>query len=373
MRKVAIIVERYNRFGSEILSAIGKYVYDHPHWVTDHLDFVMETLPPPWLESWRGDGIIVRDKMGECFPYAVKTGAKVVDLSIYRFPGRPTVNMDEFQNVKLCIDCFRERFLSNFAFVGISGLYFSEVRAKVFRQLAGPSQFLFEFHSGGLVTKASRSETRRLKDWLASLPRPVGVIGVYDPIGLQILEICEELQIRVPEEISVVGINNDEAFCRLAKPPLSSVTLDGFRIGYEACKLLESLMNGEPAPEKPLEIPPLDLAVRRSTDTIALEDPQLVRAVRFLRQNAALNIGVKEIADYAGMHRRTLERRFAELLHCTPLEELQRVRLQIACNLLKHSELSVKQAAQKAGFESIPNFYALFQREKGMTPGEFRK
>ncbi|MDO4583097.1 MAG: DNA-binding transcriptional regulator [Planctomycetia bacterium] len=372
-RKVAIIVETFNRFGSEILSAIGKYVYEHPHWQTTHLDFVTETSPPPWLANWRGDGIILRDKLGLAYPQAVKTGAKVVDLSIYRYPGRPTVHMDEYLNIKLCIDCFRERFLEHFAYVGIQNLQFSDWRTNVFQKMVGNAGYVFQIRSGLPMPKLPRSETTHLQNWLLQLPKPIGVIGCYDPVGLKILEICERVGIKVPEEMAVVGINNDESYCRLAKPPLSSVTLDGFRIGYAACELLESLMNGRQPPEKPLEVPPLGLVNRRSTDVLALEDRQLIRAIQFLRQNACLGIGIDDVAAYARMHRRVLERRFQKVLKRTPLEELHRVRLQTAGELLKTTPLTVEQIATKIGFQSVPYFYRAFQKFYGMTPRAYRK
>ncbi|MDO4575002.1 MAG: substrate-binding domain-containing protein [Planctomycetia bacterium] len=372
-RRVAIVVELFNKFGSDIFAGIGQYVYEHPHWQTRHHDFVMETSPPKWLKTWNGDGIIVRDRTGKACNAALLTQAKVVDLSILRHPQVPTVLTDQFQAVELAVKHLRERFFQNLAFVTIAGVPFCDARKDAFQQIAGKHCPIFTFPVNPLSKSFSaNSDTESLGNWLESLPKATGIVACYDPVGLKVLETCAQRKIPVPASLAVVGINNDEVYCQLANPPMSSVAQNGYLTGYLACALLESLMNGNPPPSPP-SVRSHGVAVRRSTDTWAIEDPLLLQAVRFIHRNISSGIDVSDVAKHVGCCRRTLERRFQKTLHSSVLEEIQKTRLQTVCQLLCETELTVETIALKAGFQNSTHLHHLFRDRMNVTPNQYRR
>ncbi len=156
--------------------------------------------------------------------------------------------------------------------------------------------------------------------WIKKLPKPLGVMTGNDPRGIQLLDACRRAGVAVPEEVAVVGVDNDELVCELAYPPLSSVIPDAVRIGYEAAALLDRLMKGEPAPAAMQTIPPLGVAVRQSSDVTAIADPRLADAMRFIREHACDGIGVDDVLDHVAVSRSVLQRLFRKQFDRTILD-----------------------------------------------------
>ncbi|MDO4574718.1 MAG: DNA-binding transcriptional regulator [Planctomycetia bacterium] len=371
-RKIALIFEMYNMLGCGMLHGITKYISEHRHWDTQHIELTFESTLPPWLSRWKGDGIIVRDKFGTCCPHALKTGAKVVDLSIVRTPEAGTIFFDTDLLIQMAIDYFHERFYRNLAYVGIRNLPFTQERAEIFLRKTNGEGHLFEMDFDE-NNDYSRVNDAKLTEWLRSLPKPVGILGCYDSIASKVVETCRKKNLDVPESIAVLGVNNDNTYCYLADPPLSSIVPNAFEIGYRTCELLEAMMNGEEYPAERLSVQPMGVITRRSTDTLALDDPLLVRAIQTIRKSRDLDLTVSDVARMTGMSKRTLERRFRQTLHYSPLDEINRVRFQRSCVLLKNTRLTIDAITKRVGFRSKSYFFAEFQNRFGMTPGEFRR
>jgi LacI family transcriptional regulator len=155
-----------------------------------------------------------------------------------------------------------------------------------------------------------------LEQWLVSLPKPIGVMACNDIRGQQVLNLCRRLDLAVPEEVAIIGVDNDEILCELSDPPLTSVAPDTLRIGYEAAVLLDRMMKGDNPPAKPVHIPPREIVTRRSTEVLALDDRQLAVGLRFIRDHAFDPITINEAAKVASMCRRVFERRFAAKMGC---------------------------------------------------------
>jgi LacI family transcriptional regulator len=209
--------------------------------------------------------------------------------------------------------------------------------------------------------------------WLKSLPKPVGIMACNDIRGQQVMNACRRCDLTVPEELAVIGVDNDEIFCELSDPPLSSVALDTLRIGYEAAALLERMMAGEKAPERPILIPPLGVVARRSTDVLVMDDRQLAIGARFLREHAFDSITVNDAARAAGMSRRVFERRFSSQIGRAPKAEVLRIRLERAKSLLANTDWPLTKIAERTGFKHGGYLHAVFGDKMGMTPGQFRK
>jgi LacI family transcriptional regulator len=213
-----------------------------------------------------------------------------------------------------------------------------------------------------------------LMDWLASLAKPMGLMACNDSQGRHVLEACRQSDLRVPEDVAIIGVDNDELACELAIPPLSSIAQNTEQMGFRAAKLLDALMIGRRRRPVHITVPPNCLVTRPSSDRTAVDDAVVSQALQFVREHAFdYLIGVPDVVRHVGVSRSTLEIRFKRHLNCTIHEEILRIRLSMARRLLTSSGLSLQVIAEKSGFSSPHYMSAVFQRELGYPPGRFRK
>jgi LacI family transcriptional regulator len=212
-----------------------------------------------------------------------------------------------------------------------------------------------------------------LVDWLKSLPKPVGLMTCDDTCGRQVLESCTVAGLRVPDDVAVVGVGNDELMCELCNPPLTSVAMDLEKVGYESARLLDRLMSGQLNGENCVHVQPVYVATRRSSDVIAQDDPCVVTAMRFIRDHAGRAIGVQDVVDAAGVSRRTLERRFLRALGRSIASEITQCRMERAKRLLLETNLPSYRVAEGAGFGTVTTYNRTFRRVAGFSPRRYRE
>ena len=194
-----------------------------------------------------------------------------------------------------------------------------------------------------------------------------------DECGLSVLDACRRAGAAVPDDVAVVGVDNDESLCDLAIPPLSSVDVNAEGIGYEAAALLDRMMNGQPAPTRPIKLAPRGVVTRRSSDVVASEDEEVGRAVLYIRERACGGLQVGDVLSHTGMSRASLQQRMKQLLGRTIHQEIQRARLSKAKDLLAMSGLTIKQVARESGFASVQYMTRVFRAEIGETPARYRR
>jgi LacI family transcriptional regulator len=212
----------------------------------------------------------------------------------------------------------------------------------------------------------------RLRRWLQALAKPVGIFAGHDVWALQVVEACRFAGLRVPEDIAVVGVDNDDLLCELARPSLSSVIVPAERVGYEAAALLDRLLAGQQPPRQPVFIPPPGVVSRQSSDVLAIEDPVVAQAVRFLRDSAHLPLRVADVLRAVPVSRRALERRFQAVFERGLAAEIRRLRIDKARQLLAESDLPMNRIAERSGFSSQYQLSRAFRREVGTTPTAYR-
>ena len=211
--------------------------------------------------------------------------------------------------------------------------------------------------------------------WLRDLPKPVGIFAVNDQLGFWLLDAARRAGIAVPEEVAVVGAENDNMLCETATPPLSSVRLRGQAVGYDAARVLDEWMTKKRIPkpsEKHLHLPG-DIVVRQSSDIVAVEDPRISAALRFIRQHATENLDVTRVAREVALSRSVLERRMKCLIGRSPGEEINRLRFAAVEKLLTQTDLTLDAIASRCGFTHPQYMAEAFRKRAGVTPGEFRK
>ena len=372
--KVALLIETSNAYARGLLHGIQAYIREHGPWSVYLAEHGRGDEPPPWLAGWDGHGVIARIE-NEAIARALEPlRIPVVDMSAGRLlPGLPWCETDDAEIARIAAEHLLERGFRNFAFCGDDRFHWSDARRDVFRKIVENAGHSVSLYSPLLGADAdSDSETDAIGEWLKNLPRPLAVFACYDPRGRQVLDACRRLGIAVPDEISVLGVDNDELLCALAHPPLSSVTPNTLRTGYEAAAILDRMMSGKPVGPEAHLIPPVGVAVRQSTDVLAVEDKNVARAVRYIREHACEGIHVEDVVKDSGLSRRLLETRFKKLLARSPHEEITRVQLLRVKELLSETDLPLVEIADRTGFRYVEYLSAVFKSKTGLPPGAFR-
>jgi LacI family transcriptional regulator len=216
-------------------------------------------------------------------------------------------------------------------------------------------------------------EQERIMAWLKALPKPAGVMTCNDYRGQHVLDACVRLDLAVPEEVAVIGVDDEEELCELCEPPLSSVVPNAEMVGYKAAELLDHLMSGGTARQPRLEVPPIEVVTRQSTDVLAIEDPEIAAAVRYIRENACQGAKVEDVLDDVPLSRSILERRFRKYLGHSPQALIRQTRLKRVKQLLIETDLTLAKISALAGFRHQEHMCVLFKKVIGESPGAYRR
>lgn len=374
---VALIVETAVVYGRQILHGVARYMRTCGGWSVFLDERELLAPPPDWLLDWDGDGVICRPTTPELAGTLRARGLAVVDLNDrYGSLGMPRIHSDMRAIGRMAAEHLLERGFRNIAFCGFRDEIWSLERlAGVEEAVRGRGCLLETFDSpvAGLREHTWQEERDHIAAWLQRLPRPLGVVACNDVRGHHVLDACRVLGLAVPEEAAVVGVDNAETFCELCDPPLSSVVPNAERVGYEAAVLLDRLMAGGAPWSEDLRIPPIGVVTRQSSDVVAVDDPVIARAVRFIRERACAGIAVEDVLADLPVSRSVLERGFRRYLGHSPHEEIRRVRLKRVRQLLAETDWPLERIAEATGYEHPEYMMVQFKRVVGMTPTEWRR
>lgn len=376
--QIALLIETSTTWGTRLVEGIAEFAklngpwffYLEPRGRYEHIH-----LPT----GWRGDGIIARVPSEQLAKEISATGIPAVNVSWFSFGDYPIprCTVDEAMCGQLAAQHFLERAFKNFGYCGSD-------RRPGYRDLVRES-FAAALKVAGYDCSSYRAEHTEqdeppwqeqltgLVRWLESLPKPAAVLAWSDVRGRQITEACQYAGIRVPDDVAVLGGELDELMGAVSHPPLSTIDTSGRKVGFAAADLLSRMLSGQSAPEKPDVIQPNGVITRQSTDTMAIDDDDIARAIGFIREHAHQGIQVGDIVRQSSLSRRVLEQRFKSLIGRSPAAEIRRVRLDRAQQLLIESTLSIPQVASASGFNEPESMTRTFRREFGMTPSAIRR
>ena len=375
-RSVALLVETSNAYARGLMDGIIAYQREHELWSIYVGEQERGARPPAWLRNWQGDGIIARIETEAIASVVRRTHLPTVDVSAARkVRNIPWVETDDRELARLAARHLIDRGFRSLAFCGEPLFNWSKWREQqfvLFTEEAGCECHVFQGKSPSEKDYSWTRERRRLKTWVQELPKPVGVMACYDFKGQQLLDVCRELDVAVPEQVAVIGVDNDARLCRLCTPPLSSVIPDTHRTGYEAAQLLDRMMRGEKVGTEGVLIPPLGIAERQSSDVYAIDDADIAAALRFIREHACEGISVADLLAAVPLSRRMLEHRFLKLVRRTPHAEIIRIRMERAGRLLRETDLSLAEIANRAGFADANYLSVAFKKQMGVSPRAYR-
>jgi LacI family transcriptional regulator len=376
--RIALLLETGTGPGRDMLRGISRYVRESGPWALHHeprsSQFV-EGWSPKWINGWQGDGIIGRFQTRSMIQAAKRTGLPVVDV-LGAGSQRPftLVQPDNEAVARLAAEHLIGRGFRQFAFVGAPSHPWSNERWKAFGKNLAERGFScdalpLDFEN---LHESWDDFIEQSANWIRAHPKPLGLMLCWDTIGPPVTQACREAGVAVPEEVAMVGVDNDETLCSICDPPLTSIDPNHEEVGYHAAALLDRMMSGQQVPKEML-VPPRAVVVRQSSDVSAIEDPTISQALRMIREHACNGLQVREVAEHAPVSRSVLQRRFQAIVGRTVHDEIVRIQLRKAEELLRETDLPIRAVAQKAGFNHQEYMGAVFKSRMGITPRQYRQ
>lgn len=372
-RNIILLIETSHIYGRALLSGIAQYSRLHGSW-NFHFEPGGLGATLPKIEQWQADGIVTRDsdRIDEITVLGLPT---IVISSQKQLNGKYHIDTDDIAISNIAVEYFLEKGFKNFAYCGLDEMFWSRRRADAFAKRVAKAGFKADIY------KQPKSKPKRLwnneqlilSNWLKALPKPVAVMACADYRSQNVSEACKIAGLRIPDEVAILGVDNDTLLCDLSSPSLSSIALNTEKMGYLAAELLEQLMNGQTIKDQSIKVLPTHVVTRHSTDILTVDDPQVAKAIRYIRQNPKKLIQVNDVAEVTTLSRRSLERRFRSFMGCSILNEIRRVHAEQVAHMLTETNLSVTQISMLMGYSEINNMRKYFRKHKGMSPREYRK
>ncbi len=372
---VAVLVDTSTSWGRRLIRGVTNYATKHGPW---HLCLeekgALEQFHLP--SKWKGDGVIARISNERLYDELEKSGLPVINVSGIELKNSkfPRVTTNYQAGAALAIDHFLDRGFQNFGYVGPLQKRYVKRHAGAFRTAITQHNLTcheFNYRSELSSMRSWHMRIAELGDWIESLPKPVGIFCWANTTGLHVLEACRHRNLAVPDEIAVLGGDDDPLLCESASPPMSAIVTASEQQGYHAAQFLERLLNGEAVPNH-TAVDPIEITTRRSTDALIIDDDELRKAVIFLRQNAYRPLTVDQIADAVPMTRRSLERKFKKHYERSPHEEVLRLRLARVQTLLAKTDMPILDLAREAGFGNAQHMTTVFRKAFNITPLRYR-
>ena len=377
-KSVALLIETSNAYARGLLEGIVEYQRQRDSWSVFLPEQERGATPPRWLRNWNGDGVIARIETAEIAKSISQLRVPVVDLSSARRVGDiPWVETDDRAIATLAFEHLLERGFRHFAFCGPKGFNWSAWRMEHFVSRCQLAGFVCEcYQTDSPYAKSPNKGTKQtsLEAWLTKLPKPTGLLCAYDIQAQVVLDTCRNLNLPVPEQLAVIGVDNDPLLCDLSHPSLTSVAPDARGAGFHAAQLLDDLMHGRSLSRRTSHLmKPLGIVQRQSTDITAVSNNNIAEAIRFIRDHACDGINVSDVLSHVPLSRRTLESQFLQATGKTPHDMIATIRTDRVQRLLQQSELSLDEIAKHSGYEHTEYMSVVFKKRFGVSPGRYRR
>ena len=377
VRRIVLLIDQDSSFSRDVIRGVGRYA------LSENCEF--HNGPLDWrafraCREWEPDGIIAHLTTPRIARNMQAIGKPLVDIAC-ACPDLavPVVAVDHTAVGSMAAKHLLNlsRSFVQFGYFGSSQAYYSKLQQASFLATLLEAGYTTSTCNIGSLLHRRRlgswtGADQKAKQWLTNLPKPTAVFACNDVLARDLVRCCTLLGYQVPEDVAIVGVSNDEFECQSASPPISSVAVPGLEIGYEAARLLGRLMAGKKR-VKSIFLSPINVVQRRSTDVLLLGDPEVAAAMAFIQQHACEEITVEDVSESATVGRRTLEAKFRSLLKRTVLDEIHRVRIEKAKELLATTDLSMSRVAKVSGFGNAQWFATVFRQKSGSSPTDYRR
>jgi LacI family transcriptional regulator len=381
MHKIILLFDISEEYGKNLLKGITRYSKKHGPWVfcrmplhyreTLGMDRVLE-----FAKEWEADGIIAQLYNSSDIRKILDAGIPIIAEDFKeRFSDIPNITGGYFETGRMGAEYFLNKGFKNFAFYGFRNIVWSRERADGFEEFV--TEHGYTVHSYEHEETPSRElwhyMPSALSQWLKSIPKPIAIMACDDERGNHITEACKHAGIQIPEEIAVLGVDNDELTCNLSDPPLSSINLDIEHGGYETARLMDLLILNKQTGRYDIIVKPTHVITRQSTDICATTDKYIAAALKYIHLNIDNNINVKDVLKKIPLSRRALEIRFFEVTGSAVYKYICNLRIQKFTNKLLETDKSIAEIAIESGFSESKNLSRLFKQIKGTTPLKYRR
>jgi LacI family transcriptional regulator len=375
---VAVLVETSSGWGRRLIEGVANYAAKHGPWHlrveqrgrSEHLN-----LPP----DWRGEGVIARISTRHMHDALKQLGVPVVNVSAIELQACdfPRITSDYHACAHVMAEHFLERGFEHYGYAGplqygyVQRLL-KEIEAVLKDAGVNSKVSTFNYRVKSVANRGWSLQDKKLKDWLSNQPRPLAAIGWATAAAAHMIDACRSIGLAIPDDVAVLSSDEDELINGSTVPPMSGLAVASGQIGYRAAELLDQLMSGKRSVSTTEMIPPIEIITRASTETFSIDDPELLRAVLYMRQNAFRPLTIEEVADAVPMGRRSLERRYQAWFGHTPLAELSRIRLVRAKQLLSQTDQAISNISLACGFGATSYFSVWFKEATGLSPIKYR-
>ena len=379
MKKILLLTDFSSGYSRSLLRGMVRYSKEHEPWVFFRMpEYYRELYGDDgvvnWAKKWKADAIIAQleninlKKLNELMVPII--------IQNYRERAKQICNItgDYLKTGIMAADFLLSRGFSNFAYYGYKDMIWSRERAEGFKNRVEEAGFQVSvMNIRNLKNEQWSFDAAAVSNWLLSLPKPVALFACDDNFALQITEICKIYNISVPDEVAVLGVDNDELICNISDPPLSSIVLDVEHGGYQAACALHQLMNRKIEQSFDIVIPPLRIESRKSTEKYAVTDKYILQIIDYVKKNYTRRISISHIMQFIPLSRRILEKKFKKEMRISIYQFILNYKIEQFSQSIVNTDRPLIELAMSCGFEDYKNVARVFQKYKGMTPMQYRK
>ena len=378
MKRILILIDYSSEFSRRLLRGLIQYSKDHGPWLFYRLPTYYKTMYGKegiveWAKSWKADAILAKwDHEGTNLLSTLNIPVVLQNFKS-RSPYFSNLTGDYYGTGEMAAKFFIKRRFRNFAFYGNKDVIWSQERAEGFRsevEKVGGNYYYFE--SEDLGGKEWSSKHIEMDEWLLSLPKPVGLFACDDDFALRISQICRINSIKIPEEISLLGVDNDDLICNLSDPPISSIVTDVEKGGYETGRLIDRMLKEEINEPFDIIVKPTRIELRKSTEKYDISNDYISEVVNYIEDNFTKEINIESLTELVPLSRRNLEVKFKEEMGTTIYQFILNCRIDYFADLLISSERTLYDMALESGFNDCKNISRIFKKHKGYTPVEYK-
>ena len=383
MATIGILIERQRTYGRRLCEGIIRFARERTNWTLRIVDFMNL---PQIAHNKDIDGFIARVMDDRAEEQLRATGKPVVDVFFERpRMGFAAADQNALLVGQMAAQHFIEHRFTNFAFCGYNGRSYSDRRRDAFMQCLEQNHFpcavyrtppsaLKDFNNSVVLQErfGFASDHRALRTWISKLPKPVGVFCSHDMRAYHLAEACRSQGLQIPEDVAILGADDDELVCNFSDPPLSSIDQNAFGIGYAAAKTLESMLQNPDVVPSPVLIDPIRLIERESTRIYTVSPPWLSDALIFIRRNISNNITASDVYAAVGKSHTLVDSAFRRTFGTSVQKTIIRTRLEEAKRLIRDTSLTLTEIAAKTGFSTVQYFCSSFSKAFGLSPSAYR-
>ncbi|WP_209330029.1 DNA-binding transcriptional regulator [Lunatimonas salinarum] len=381
MYKIILLLDFAEEYSKSLLKGISKYSSEHGPWTYCRMPlYYRETIGIEgiinWAKEWGADGIIGQLYNDMDIKLILESKIPVVAQDFKeRFKELPNITGAYRETGLMGASYFLQKGFKNFAFYGFNDIVWSRERAEGFEEKinsVGYKVHYFE-HRKSRSTDLWYYKSNSLSKWLVSLPKPIALMTCDDNQGLHIAEACKQNKIRIPEEVAVLGVDNDVMLCELSDPPLSSIAMDVEKGGYDTAKLMDQMIQNGIEGHYDIIVKPTQIITRQSTDIYATNDDYIASTLKYIHKNIEKNLQVDEVVKQVPLSRRTLEKRFLQITGFPIYKYISNLRIEKFAQKLLETDQTVFEIAMDLGLNDSKNIARQFKQVKGCNPVEYRK